>query len=54
MGKLIDLNITDTVCVWCLAEAKAEAEGRTAFSVSTAGKALCVKHNELRLEEMMD
>ena len=54
MAKMADTLTTDTVCVVCLAAAKAKAEGRKGFSVSTSGKALCREHNELRLEEMRD
>ena len=52
MGKMGDSLTTDTVCVVCLAEVKAKAEGLKAWSVSISGQALCGYHNDERLQEM--
>lgn len=41
-------------CIVCDTAAKARAEGRKSWSVSTSGQPLCADCNAFRLEEMMD
>jgi hypothetical protein len=41
-------------CIVCDTDAKARAEGRKAWSVSTSGQPLCADCNEFRLQGMMD
>jgi hypothetical protein len=41
-------------CIVCDTAAKARAEGRKSWSVSTTGQPLCADCNAFRLEEMMD
>ena len=41
-------------CIVCDTAAKARAEGRKSWSVSTSGQPLCAECNAFRLEEMMD
>ena len=41
-------------CIVCDTAAKARAEGRKSWSVSTTGQPLCAECNAFRLEEMMD
>lgn len=57
MAKMADLMTTDTVlvndCIVCDTRTRMEAEGRKAWSVSTAGKPLCGECNHERMLEMM-
>ena len=41
-------------CIVCDTAAKARAEGRKSWSVSTSGQPLCAECYAFRLEEMMD
>jgi hypothetical protein len=58
MAKMANLMTTDSVlvndCIVCDTAERMRAEGRTAWSVSTAGQPLCGECNYERMMEIRD